>query len=342
MFRGVLRIALLGCALFAPLAWVMLPLGRALPSSGSIAFGAERYGSRDIFVGDIDRGMVYRLTRQPGDEWFGAWSLDGRQFAYRAQEPNAQLVVSRLGTRDKIVFHPDSDFAEGLALSPDGGQLAVIIGRLVPDLFVYTLNQPTRAGVQLTNEPGRDAYPAWLPDGEHLIFASWMNGDSDIYRIGADGLVNLTQHPAEDASPALSPDGTQIAFYSLRSGARELYVMDADGGNLRALTAYDDIYNGDYWNPPVWSPDGKRVAMTAVFGGAPEIVAVDVETGAAERLTHSIGLDLARVWLPDNQRLIVASSVGGTLQLHVLDTQGNSRPLGIHASTEYAALWPPY
>jgi Tol biopolymer transport system component len=348
MFRFVVLVSSSILGVYVLLVLVLLPLGRMLPSSGSITFGGSYRGSMDIFIVDVDRGALHRLTRQPGDERFGAWSPDGRQFVYTRRLPTREvdLVVSRLGSTQTIVFHPESDFTESPGFSSVGKQLALIVGRTVPDLFVYPLDQPSSSPLQLTDGPPREADPAWMPDGLHIVFASWMNGDGDIYQIGANGsnLVNLTGHPSEDASPALSPDGTQIAFYSLRSGARELYIMEANGENQRQLTAYDDIFNGDYWNPPIWSPDGKRVAITAVFEGIPEIVAIDIETGAAMRMTNSIGLDVPWVWLPDSQRLISASVVDSHLQLQVLDEAGNSRPLttAVQPSWESASLWPLY
>jgi len=56
----------------------------------------------------------------------------------------------------------------------------------------------------LTNHPGGNAFPAWSPDGAYLSFASWRDGNWDIFIMNADGSNprNLTNHPSEDTAPA--------------------------------------------------------------------------------------------------------------------------------------------
>jgi Tol biopolymer transport system component len=37
--------------------------------------------------------------------------------------------------------------------------------------------------IRLTNNPGRDDYPWWFPDGQHLVYVSERNGRFDLYKI---------------------------------------------------------------------------------------------------------------------------------------------------------------
>ena len=91
---------------------------------------------------------------------------------------------------------------------------------------------------------------------------------SAIYTVEADGsgLTRLSGPDVTDEDPAWSPDGQKIAFThrnipdpqqpSLVDGA--IYVMDADGGNVTAVTPFDDgILDFD----PTWSPDGQQLAF---------------------------------------------------------------------------------
>ena len=61
---------------------------------------------------------------------------------------------------------------------------------------------------------GSDYSPSWSPDGEHITFMSYRDGNGEIYVLDADGKnpQNLTNNPAEDWSPSWSPDGEHIAF----------------------------------------------------------------------------------------------------------------------------------
>ena len=81
--------------------------------------------------------------------------------------------------------------------------------------------------------------PARSPDGTRVVFASFRDGNREIYVMDADGghPVNLTRHDAYDSAPAWSPDGRRIAFESKRAGTDHIFVMNADGSGVEQLTS---------------------------------------------------------------------------------------------------------
>jgi Tol biopolymer transport system component len=60
---------------------------------------------------------------------------------------------------------------------------------------------------RLTHSPGTDWYPTWSPDGDHIAFQTYRNGNADIYVMDADGsnVRALTTAPEDDEYPAWSP-----------------------------------------------------------------------------------------------------------------------------------------
>ena len=114
---------------------------------------------------------------------------------------------------------------------------------------IYVMDADGGNQRKLTNNPLRDWYPSWSPDGEHIAFASGRDGNFEIYVMDADGgnQRRLTNNPLWDREPSWSPDGKRIAFVSDREENDEIYVMDADGGNQRRLTNND---RGD--RKPAW------------------------------------------------------------------------------------------
>ena len=71
---------------------------------------------------------------------------------------------------------------------------------------------------RLTHSPGRDAHPAFTPDGARIVFQSPRDyggaHEVDLYVMDADGgnQRRLIVAPGFDGVPVPSPDGQRIAF----------------------------------------------------------------------------------------------------------------------------------
>ncbi len=99
--------------------------------------------------------------------------------------------------------------------SPDGTRIVFVAtwtkkeGRHENNPEIYVVNvddtgEPTGAPVRLTHHAGVDAYPAWSPDGRHIVYtAQTTSKNFDIYVMNADGsgARRLTKDPAFDVAP---------------------------------------------------------------------------------------------------------------------------------------------
>ena len=125
---------------------------------------------------------------------------------------------------------------------------------------------------------GRTTCAYYMPDGEHILYASTHEGGEqcppearregrylwsiyptyDIYVADLHGhIVNkLTNSPGYDAEAVVSPTGDQIVFTSDRSGDLELWIMDIDGSNQRQITNQLGYDGGAFF-----SPDGKKLVF---------------------------------------------------------------------------------
>jgi len=117
---------------------------------------------------------------------------------------------------------------------------------------IYVMDIDGKNQRNITNNPAKDDYPSWSPNGQRIAFTSNRDGNGEIYVMDPDGKNqrNLTNNPLGDGGPSWSPDGQRIAFTSNRDGNSEIYVMDADGNNQTRLTnnPAEDL-NPDWFDP---------------------------------------------------------------------------------------------
>src|SRR5271165_7132145 len=90
--------------------------------------------------------------------------------------------------------------------------------------------------VELSNEPGAKAYPAFSPDGRRLAYSARATSSKDetfhvfVRDMTTGTAQQLTTGPANDIGPVWSPDGARIAFVRVKERESECVVIPASGG----------------------------------------------------------------------------------------------------------------
>ena len=227
--------------------------------------------------------------------------------------------------RDKA---PLGDHAVALVISTGAGDRHEVPIRATIGIFVSRIQ--------------RGWSPVWSPDGQHIAFHAYNDGNYDIYVMDADGKNprNLTQSTHRDGVPVWSPNGQHIAFTSERDDNRGIYVMDADGKNLRNLiqkTAYDAS--------PVWSPDSQHIA----FESDEDIYVMDADGKNLRNLTQNTAYayDASPVWSPDSQHIAFTSGRADNYDnlnygIYVMDADGeNLRNLTQNIAYDASPAWSP-
>ena len=118
--------------------------------------------------------------------------------------------LTRLTNNETIELHPTWS-------PPDGPKIAYLSGFEDPELWVMNADGGDSIRLATSIAVDTELYTtlAWSPDGEHIAFSSARDGNSEIYKVGAngEGLTRLTNNVAEDIYPSWSPDGARIAFF---------------------------------------------------------------------------------------------------------------------------------
>ena len=97
-------------------------------------------------------------------------------------------------------------------------------------------------------------HPSWSPDATQIAFGASIDGNSDIYIVGAHGGKprRLTVEPSIETFPYWSLHSGKVYFSSDRTGRWEIWRVPAEGGAAEQITR-----NGGF--EPIESMDGKFI-----------------------------------------------------------------------------------
>lgn len=202
------------------------------------------------------------------------------------------------------------------AMSPDGSLIAwereiVEQGRVRADVWV--MNADGSSPRALVTNASDNRAPGWTPDGAAVVYASFVTGNWEIFRIDAGGgtPVNLTNSPFADQHPRVAPDG-RIVFHTNRDLDFEIYAMRADGSDPVNLTSQpgDDRF-------PAWSPDGSRIVWTR-FEGSFDLWIMDADGGNPRTLVATDFREEHPSVSPDGRSVVFQSDRFPPLSLHIV------------------------
>ena len=148
------------------------------------------------------------------------------------------------------------------------------------------------AVVNISNSPGYDNQPSFLPDGSAILFASQRGegNQTDIYRydIASKAVTQLTKTPESEYSPIVTPDGKTFSVIRQGTdGSQFLWRYDLTGGNGRQALA-----NVNPVGYHVWTDETHLLLF--VLGKPNTLQYADAATGTAEVIDSSIGRSLLR------------------------------------------------
>ena len=174
----------------------------------------------DVWISELARGTLSRLTTHDGFDQYSLWSPDSERVVFSsAQEGGPWSIYQKnadgAGPEEKLLTWKGPGNARPHAWSSDGMLL----------LFDYA----SQSGLLTASDIGllsMEADEAW---------------------------ELLLQTEANEASPALSPDGDRIAYVSDETGRFEVYVERFPKlGDRRLISTAGGVQ-------PLWSPDGREL-----------------------------------------------------------------------------------
>jgi Tol biopolymer transport system component len=325
-------------------------VGAAFPRQ-AILISTDHDGTNKLYLMDIRRNIILKLSDRPVVGCCPVWSPDGQQIAFLSVEDSAAKIflMDWHGGNPRRLTSEKSTNEGSPAWSPDSQQIAfVFVSLLTSRSAIFIAEAASGTFHPLTSEYANHFAPVWSPDGTHLLIASDLSPDST-FRLDAK-LINfdlddgdgqqLTDDDAYESDAAFSPDGEQIVFTTTPPDffPVSIYRMDADGGGRSLISDLDVSRN----TAARWSPDGTRILFLSHRDGDVELFTVDTSGQHLQQLTANGALDWLPSWSPDGAQIAFLSGRDGDSAVYVMDADGNHpQRLTPYPANDNFAAWQP-
>jgi serine/threonine-protein kinase len=256
----------------------------------AVAIGGRNGGSGGIWVYDLRRGTLTRLTSE-GFNNLPVWTPDGRRVAFGRLNSGIHWVPSDgSGNPEMVVKSPGLTFP--VSWTPDGKVL--LYQHLSPKAEMWMVTAPGTGGLgrpqRLFGESSfNQGSPRISPDGRWVAFQSDESGMYQVYLRPFPGPGGLTPVSVDGGgNPMWSGDGRELFF--LGRNKPEMMAVDVETSPTlrlstpRVLFSRVDAYSADV------APDGKRF-----------LVSLPARSGV--NATTSVTLNMVENWFEDLRRV---------------------------------------
>lgn len=200
----------------------------------------------EIFVVNLDTGVLTNLTNPPAANQRPSWAPDGSKIAFESDRDGLmELYVVNADGSGVTRLTDNVGFDGRPAWSPDGARIAFDCRLHIGASDICVINANGTGFTRLTSDPSGSFGAAWSPDGTRIAFATARFDGTypEIAIMNADGTGASPVGPGPaGALPAWSPDGSRIAFLWMGPPYgkacndvcnSDIWIMNVDGTGLQ-------------------------------------------------------------------------------------------------------------
>jgi dipeptidyl aminopeptidase/acylaminoacyl peptidase len=224
-----------------------VPIGSVdvAPDRQQLAMALESDRGPDLWVGDLQRGAVSRLTAD-GSSMSPAWRPDGLEIAFAYSKAGPFNLFVRPADNDRapepLLESPWNQFPT--SWSPDGRSLAFTEVHPATGADVWILDLPTRRRRQVVRTLFDESHARFSPDGQWLAYMANESGRWDVFVRPATGDGPRVQVSTGGGGwPCWSVDGRTL-YFSVNGQAAAAAVQTTAGLRVSApmlIPGRDDV-----------------------------------------------------------------------------------------------------
>lgn len=298
------------------------------PDGKWLAFTAEQYGNKDVFLMPLAGGEIRQLTFHEGADEVESWSWESDRIYFTSNRYNnfSTYEIDLNGSTPKRLFPHYFNTIHGVVVQPKTGEIYFnetwesknfahrkrYKGEYNPDIKSY--NPATKKFSQYTDYEGKDFGVTIDQEGNVFFQSDEGNGEYNLYTFKDAVKTKLTDFPTSIMWPKVSANGEKIVFRK----DYQVYVYDVATGNTTQpdISIYQNQtlqkelsreVAGNITNFDV-SPDGKKMA----FVSRGVLFISDVKGKFVQQIPTDTKEAVEEVqWLADNKTLIYSRTVKG-------------------------------
>jgi hypothetical protein len=314
-----------------------MKFGRHVPGIYFQWLGYEAERRQDVLYGYPNVIVSYPISGFVVPSWFaeGVAQYNRPELGYDSWDSHRDMILRMYALDNKMLtwdemsvfgktsLGNESSYNAGFALvkyiSETYGEDA--LRRIAKNLSSLTEVNIGDAIERAVGKSGREVYNDWKAH----ITAEYKRRTEPILQHRVEG-EKIASVGFGNFYPAFSPDGKEIAYTSNKEedyfGLSAIYIYDVSTKTEKELI--DKVHSS-----LSWSPDGKKIYYSKIsrdnpfWSGYSDVYACDVATGEEKRLTHAARAINPSV-SPDGKEIAYATEADGTMNVCVVDSDGNN------------------
>lgn len=210
-----------------------------------ISGGISKHKNVNLYLFDMVTKKSRLISAKKGINTGAVFAENGEDI-YLTLGHTGDAEIYKMNLKTKALKRITRKYAPDVdpSVNKDGSLMVFLSGR-TKAAHVHTLDPSgTEKNVKRISYVGKfNATPRFSPDGQKIVFSSWLDNRFDIFRVDSSGnnLFRLTKDFGSNEDPSYSNDGQFIAFSSQRVISRRkavtnIYIMDDDGQIIGSVT----------------------------------------------------------------------------------------------------------